>query len=55
MEILERGSPEWNAEWIKLQELLNQWREDTRNREVIDEIGLSLERVGIILDGSKHS
>jgi putative SOS response-associated peptidase YedK len=54
VEQLERNSPEWDAEWIKLHELLNRWREDTQNRELIAETGLRLERVGIILDGSKH-
>jgi hypothetical protein len=42
-----------HGEWIKLNGLLNGWRGDSHNRELITEIGLGLERVGIIFDGSK--
>jgi hypothetical protein len=54
MEKLERDSPEWNAEWIKLEGLMKRWRDDSNNRELIAQIGVSLEKVGITFDASKH-
>jgi hypothetical protein len=46
---LERASPAWQAEWIRLNELLQEWRSDSNNRELTEQIKVSLERVGIII------
>jgi hypothetical protein len=53
MDKLERESPAWQAEWIRLNELLNEWRRETNNRELIEQIRVSLEKVGIIIGSNE--
>jgi hypothetical protein len=53
MDRLQKGSPEWEMEWNRLNELLIEWKSNSNNRELIDQIGLSLEKVGIIIGGNE--
>jgi hypothetical protein len=53
MDRLERDSQAWQAEWIVLNELLQEWSRDSNNHELNEQIKVSLEKVGIIIGSNE--
>lgn len=47
VEKLPRNTPEWDAECLHFQELFSRWKAARSDRQIQDEIGLSLKKLGL--------